>query len=167
MPYDRCAPLWPSREEAFFRDRRLVPRRQQGPHCVSTTLAVLTGEAPGRFQAAVNTQDPVSWSDALRPFGMKLAYCPTDVRKLRFYLDELVAIDDLFLLCFYSPVGPAILADPDASGWVCASHVVTLHRDRILDTKSGAACEAREHDCIGRHTKRIFRVVPADHPRGL
>ncbi|CAF5168391.1 unnamed protein product, partial [Rotaria magnacalcarata] len=35
---------------------------------------------PEDFQGNLNTQDPVSWSAALKPYGMKLAYCPHDAR---------------------------------------------------------------------------------------
>jgi hypothetical protein len=167
MPYDLTSRLWPDPAEHFFRDRELVPVQQQGPHCVSTALAILAQEAPSRFQGRINTQDPVSWSEALQPWEMKLAYCPFDVRKLRFYMDELVALDDLFLLCYYSPLGEALLADPDDRGWVCGSHVVVLHRDRVLDPLRGDALPAHEHPCNNHHTKRIFRVVPLDSPRGL
>ena len=142
-------------------------RRQNGQTCVATTLAMLTGESPEAFIGTMNTQDPVSWSETLRPYGMKLAYCPTDLRRLRFYAAELVAIDDLFLLCYYSPVDSRILNDPRDDGWVCGSHVVTLLRHRVYDTQSGHSCDLEDHGCLDHFTKRIFRVVPADHMRGL
>lgn len=83
MPYDANCRLWPPSDESYFRDRIIRALQQTGPHCVSTVLAMLTGDAPETFQGKVNTQDPVSWSDALMRYGMKLAYCPTDVRKLK------------------------------------------------------------------------------------
>lgn len=168
MPFDHATVLWPDLAESFFRDRSFVAVRQEGPHCVSTSLAILTGQPPERFQGVVNTQNPVSWSDSLGPWSMKLAYCPTDARKLGFYMDELLAYDDLFVLCYYIPVDAhAILADPDERGWVCGSHIVVLHRSLILDPASGTATEAMRHTCNARHTKRIFRVVPAEYRRGL
>jgi hypothetical protein len=167
MPSDRNCKLWPSDQEHYFADRVFRPLRQSGPHCVSTALAVLTGATPESFQGVINTQDPVSWSDALRPYGLKLAYCPFDVRKLRFYLDELIKLDDLFLLSYYSCPGRQMLADPDDQGWVCSSHVVILHRDQIIDTALGAMVAATDHCCGDYHTKRILRVLPADHARGL
>ncbi|GIV18998.1 MAG: hypothetical protein KatS3mg023_0749 [Armatimonadota bacterium] len=168
IAYNRSCGLWTNTEEHFYRDKVIHPIRQQGPRCVATTLAMLTATEPERFYPPViNTQDPVSWSEALRPFGMKLAYCPADVRKLRFYMDELVGYDDLFLLCYYTASGEEILSDPDETGWVCGSHVVILHRDRIIDPASGTVQPAREHVCNHCHTKRIFRVVPSEHPRGL
>lgn len=76
----------------------------------------------------------MSWSRALRPEGIKLAYCPTDARGLRFYMSELLELDDLFVLCFHTIRSPQdTLHDPDASGWVCGSHSAFLHRETILD----------------------------------
>jgi hypothetical protein len=168
MPYNNTSSLWPNREEHFFRQREIHPLRQSGPHCVSTVLAMLTGRQPEAFQGRVNTQDPVSWSSALFPDGLRLAYCPTDVRRLRFYLPELLIFDDLFTLSYYSPAdGAAILQDPNEDGWVCGSHIVILHRSQILDPATGIRMDARSHPCEQHHTKRIFRLVPAGHARGL
>jgi len=168
MAMDYNCPLWPTRDNHFFRDLTLAPLRQNGPHCVATVLAILSRTALESFMGRINTQDPLSWSDSLREFGMKLAYCPSDTRRLKFYLEELVALDDLFTLSYYTAESPEIiLVDPDASGWVCGSHLVLLHRDRIIDPAWGEAVRARDHHCSERYTKRLFRVVPADHPRGL
>lgn len=168
MPYDNSSRLWPATHDNFFRDRMISPVRQKGPHCVSTVLAMLADSPPENFQGNINTQDPVSWSDALKPFGMKLAFCPTDVRRLRFYIEELIDLDDLFTVSYFTPRDPeALLADPDDSGWVCGSHIVIVHRDKIIDPQSGAPIDAHEHGCLTAHTKRIFRVVPATHERGL
>jgi hypothetical protein len=131
-------------------------------------LGILTGAPPEKFQGAINTQDPVSWSEALKAWDMKLAYCPADVRKLKHYMKELVALDALFTLSYYTTIEPdEILADPDSSGWVTGSHIVILHRDKILDPMSGSERGAFEHECNDYHTKRIFRVVSVEHPRGL
>lgn len=168
MPYDTNSRLWPDSEEVFFRDRELRVIRQTGPHCVSTALAILTGATPEEFQGVVNTQDPTSWSDKLKEWGMQLAYCPTDARKLRFYLRELLELDDLFTLSYYTTLDPQrILVDPDEHGWVCGSHIVIMHRDRILDPAGGTVTKANEHKCWDYHTKRIFRVVPAGYKRSL
>ena len=86
MAHDNTARLWPNTDEAFFRDKEVKPLKQKGPHCVPTCLAMLTGESPETLRERLNTQDPVSWSDALGSSGMKLAYLPTDVRKLQFYI---------------------------------------------------------------------------------
>lgn len=167
MPYDHASNLWPTDGDCFFRDRDVSPIRQYGLHCVSTVLAMLTSQSPETFQGRMNTQDPVSWSAALSDYGMKLAYCPTDVRKLCFYLPELIRLDDLFTLSYYSPIDHSILDDPDENGWVCGSHIVILHRSRILDPASGRSCDAWGHDCGNHFTKRVFRVVPLACPRGL
>src|ERR1700733_10134819 len=124
--YDLNATLWPNKDECFFRDRDIWPILQTGPHCVSTTLAMLTRKTPEDFHGKMNTQDPSSWSQVLQLYGMKLAYCPMDVRKLKFYMD------DLFTLSYYTSLDPEdILGDPDSKGWVTGSHIVILHRNKI------------------------------------
>ncbi|CAF1018490.1 unnamed protein product [Rotaria sordida] len=166
--YDRNSTLWSNKDECFFRDFQIKPTRQTGPHCVSTVLAMLTGKKPEDFQGKMNTQDPCSWSRVLQPYGMKLAYCPMDVRKLKFYMDELIAFDDLFTLSYYTTLDPKeILADPDNAGWITGSHIVILHRNQIIDPVLGRTTPALEHECNDYHTKRIFRVVPCDYVRGF
>lgn len=168
MPFSRTSSLWPNASDEFFRERTFEPVRQSGPHCVSTALAILTGASPELFQGSVNTQDPRSWSEALHDYGMKLAFCPTDVRKLKFYVDELLSIDDLFTLSFFTPASSdEILADPNGDGWVCGSHVVVLHRGLVLDPASGDVSGLRDFARAECHTKRIFRVVPASYLGGL
>jgi hypothetical protein len=99
---------------------------------------MLTGTGPESFEGEINTQNPVTWSDALMPFGMKLAYCPSDIRKLKFYLNELVELDDLFLLCYYTDHESLdFLDDPDQNGWIGHSHVVILYQNLILDPQTG------------------------------
>jgi len=99
---------------------------------------------------------------------MKLAYCPTDVRRVAFYLPELVKLDDLFTISYYLTRDSGnILADPNEQGWVCSSHVVVLHRSHIFDPASGTITDAFAHHLNSCHTKRIFRVVPVNYPRGL
>ncbi|MFO0799792.1 MAG: hypothetical protein U0804_20155 [Gemmataceae bacterium] len=165
---DATAPLWPNTTDAFFRKNDLRHVRQVGLTCVATSLAMVAGTDACDIAGSVNTQDPVSWSAALGRFGMKLAYLPTDVRKLRYYIRELVKLDDLFVIGFYTPFDPAaILADPQPDGWVCGSHLVVLHRGRIHDPLREAAADALEYDRLDCHTKRVFRVVPVRHPRGL
>ena len=168
MPYNAASSLWSREDKPFFRDRNFRSVRQKGPHCVSTVLCILTGEDPENFQGKINTQDPVSWSEVLGQWGMKLAYCPSDARKLKHYIEELVNFDDLFTLSYYTTLDhDKILGEPDSRGWVTGSHIVVLHRDTILDPASGSEFDVLNHGCIEHHTKRIFRVVPADHARGL
>jgi len=168
MPYDSNARLWPNRDDSFFRNADIHPVKQQGPHCVTTSLAILTGQAPEFFQGVVNTQDPISWSEALKPFGMQLAYCPSDIRRMEFYVHELAMLDDLFALCYYTSSDPAVLlAAPDESGWICGSHIVIMHRNYIYDPARGTREVVWDHPCRYLHTKRIFRIVSTDYQRGL
>ena len=172
---DTSAPLWSPDESSegdgpFFHELDLEHAHQVGPTCVPTTLAILA-QATGAdvraedFMRVINSQAPHTWSEALAPYGMQLAYCNTDHRRLEYYIDELVELDDLFLVCFYSYDPPS---DPDFTGRLCTSHIVTMHRDRIYDTAPPCArgvCSARDYGRNHRQTKRIFRVVPVGHPR--
>lgn len=169
MAPDSTSRLWPNTQDVFFRDKYVAPIKQEGGGCVPTCLAMLTGVSPDILRECLNTQDPVSWSAALIRHGMKLAYLPVDVRKLEFYIDELIEYDDLFVLGFYSSKKGALklLDDPDESGGVCPSHLVILHRDKIIDPARGASEDASKYDRLKSHTKRVFRVVPSDHARGL
>jgi len=175
---DASAPLWDAETEGeqqapFFAHLELEHLRQSGPTCVPTTLAMLaraTGAdvGPGDFMPHINSQSPHSWSEALKPYGLQLAYCNFDIRRLEHYIDELVEMDDLFVLCFYSRDPPY---DPEVEGGkLCTAHIVTLHKDRIIDTARGGAkaiVPASDYNRSKRQTKRIFRVVPADHARCL
>lgn len=167
MEFDRNSRLWPNSEDSFFTDNDFHVIQQIGNTCVSTSLAILTGGEPKRFQDCVNTQDPISWSDKIRESGMQFAYCPTDARKLGCYIEELITLDDLFTLSFYTEGPDEILGDPRSDGWVCGSHIVVMHRDKILDPQSGTVSDADKHSCKNRHTKRVFRVVPSDYYRRL
>lgn len=167
--FDHSTAFWSPPEPApFFHEMRLTHRVQIGGSCVSTGLSLLTGEEPGDIRAHVNTQDPVSWSRYLQGHGMKLAYCATDLRRLRYYVDEFRAHDDLFTVSTYSPSSALqIGGEPDARGWICSSHFVVVHRDLVYDTRFEAPVALRDYGDLDRYVKRLFRVVPADHVRGL
>lgn len=171
------APLWDGEEfdepqGPFFDHLELDHIKQIGPTCVPTTLAMLARSTgadvkPEDFMSIINSQSPHSWSKALEQYGMQLAYCNNDLRRLEYYIDELVQHDDLFLLCFYSQDPPF---DPDINGKLCTAHIVTLHKDVIIDTaKTGSQGKivANYYPRLARQTKRIFRVVPVGHPRCL
>lgn len=170
MPdFDHASGLWSAAsQERFFQDLILQHREQIGGTCVSTGLSLLTGEAPTFLREHINTQDPVSWSHYLSLHGMKLAYCPTDLRRLKYYMPEMLAIDDLFAIGIYSSENVlAIGRDPDASGWICGSHFILLHRDTVYDTALEDAVPASSYHRLDSYVKRIFRVLPSNHPRGL
>ena len=160
--YDAAGSLWPSDDQRqFFADIDITHQQQVGGTCVSTGLSQITGEAPMDIRAQINTQAPTSWSLYLQQHGMKLAYCNSDFRRLKFYVDELLALDDLFTISTYSPTDPeAIGCDPDASGWVCGSHFFLLYRDTIYDTAQSKPILLEDYYGLDRYVKRIFRVVP-------
>ena len=97
---------------------------------------------------------------------MHLEYCNHDLRRIEHYIDELVELNDLFFLSFYSVNPPS---DPDGNGKLCTAHIVTMHNGTIYDTAkhsgSGGVVLANEYERLERQTKRIFRVVPLGHPR--
>jgi len=130
-------------------------KQQHKPTYNQVKQAVKTAQCR---EGKLNTEDPVSWSEALRPFDMKLAYVPYDQRKLRYFMAELVGLADPFLLSYYSGLSLDILRDPDEYGWVCESHVVILHRNHIVDPALGESRPAFDHWYNGFHTKRIFRL---------
>jgi hypothetical protein len=167
--FDAHTGLWSPPEPApHFHHLSLTHRVQIGGSCVSTGLSLLTGEEPASIRSQLNTQDPVSWSRYLQRHGMKLAYCSTDLRRLRHYVDELLAHDDLFTLSTYSPGNPHDIGEePDSSGWICSSHFVVLHRDTVYDTRFDHPVPLRDYCDLNRYIKRLFRVVPVDHARGL
>lgn len=168
MPFDFNNRPWPAGDETFFHNTVPLPLLQIGPHCVSTVLGSITGERPESLQGIINAQDPITWSSALQKWGMKLAYCPIDVRKLMHYMTELVALDDLFALSYYSTLDKnKILGEPNENGWVCSSHIVIMHRSEIIDPAKGTSVHAFEHECNEYHTKRIFRVVPESYHRSI
>ncbi len=170
------APLWdasdPGEDEGpYFTDINIDHMKQIGPSCVATTLAMIartTGANvnPDDFKKITNSQSPHSWSKALKAYGMQLAYCNHDLRRIEHYIDELVEHNDLFFLCFYSIDPPS---DPDEKGKLCTAHIVTLHKDTIFDTakhsQTGGVISAHDYARLERQTKRIFRVVPLGHPR--
>ena len=170
------APLWdpPNADEPqgpFFPEMAIEHTKQIGPSCVATTLAMIartTGAdvEANDFKTITNSQSPHSWSNALKPYGMQLAYCNHDARRIEHYIDELVELNDLFFLCFYSVNPPS---DPDANGKLCTAHIVTMHNDTIYDTAkhsgSSGVVLANDYTRLERQTKRIFRVVPLGHPR--
>ena len=135
------APLWDATvnneaQDQFFADINLNHDRQIGPSCVATTLAMIVRTTGAEvtveeIKEVTNSQSPHTWSNALKPYGMQLAYCNNDLRRIENYIDELVEHDDLFLLSFYSIDPPS---DPDENGKLCTAHIVTLHKDTIYDT---------------------------------
>ena len=65
-----------------------------------------------------------------------------------------------------------ITREPDLTGRIIGSHIILLHRDTIFDPCAGVGCKAIDYNWGGYKlgqlfTKRIFRVVPADYPRGI
>jgi hypothetical protein len=173
---DSNAPIWGgqnSDNENFFKNLKLNHIQQIGPSCVATTLTMIARSTGADvtvdyFKRRTNSQSPQTWSDSLKPFGMQLAYCNVDLRRIEYYIDDLISHDDLFLISFYSTNPPS---DPDRNGKLCTAHIVTMHRDKIYDTAKsinfGGLVKAHNYSRLERQTKRIFRVVPLGHPRCL
>jgi hypothetical protein len=180
---NRCCSLWSDRAGAPsgpFWAAQLADFQahggmiQIGPTCVSNSLSLLTlGAArPEDFQgeaSGVNTQDPVTWSHALKRFGKKLAYTSSDTRRLRWYVPELLRLDDIFTVSYYTG---DFTSDPSDDGWVCGSHIVVVAGGMLYDscrddspTALGSPFFDELYGC--KFLKRIFRVVPADYPSEL
>lgn len=169
MTHDAHSSLWCSQDtQRFFPHLKLQHRRQQSTDCVANTLSVLTGIEPALIQAEINTQSPISWSDFLAGSGLQLAYCNTDFRRLRHYVQDLLALDDLFLISTYGALDPGEIGrEPDLSGWITGSHISVLYRDTVFDSMLGKTCLLTEYNRLNRYVKRLFRVVPLGYSRSL
>ena len=165
--------IWRGDDNTYFKDLTIQHKKQLGPSCVATTLSLIV-ESLGftadvdHFKRVTNSQSPQTWSDSLKPFGLQLAYCNTDVRRLRYYVEELASLKDLFLISFYSTDPPF---DIDKNGKLCTAHIVTMHEDRIYDTAknvdNGGVSKFQSYSRLNMPVKRIFRVVPLGHARCL
>ena len=171
-PNSTCE-IWDCSDESYFDTININHKQQVGPSCVATTLSLIVESfgftaKPDYFKARTNSQSPQSWSDSLKEFGLQLAYCNTDVRRLSYLVDELKSYNDLFLISFYSQDPPF---DTDVNGKLCTAHIVTLHNDTIYDTakpsSSGGVCKIGSYSRLDRPVKRIFRVLPLGHERCL
>ncbi|DAC60826.1 MAG TPA: hypothetical protein D7I03_01565 [Candidatus Poseidoniales archaeon] len=172
VPNKTCK-IWKGDEDTYFNGLKIQHRKQVGPSCVATTLSMIVeslgfNASPEHFKAVTNSQCPQSWSDSLKPFGLQLAYCNTDVRRLKYYVEELALLKDLFLVSFYSTDPPF---DIDSNGKLCTAHIVTMHKDMIYDTAKlanyGGVSKVQNYTRLDRPVKRIFRVVPLGHERCL
>ena len=161
-----------SHKDHFSQKWRLNTPSRLGPSCVATTLAMIARTTGAEveaddFKTITNSQSPHSWSNALKPYGMQLAYCNHDLRRIEHYIDELVKLNDLFFLVLFTR--STHQAIPDGNGKLCTAHIVTMHNDTIYDTAkhsgSGGVVLANQYERLERQTKRIFRVVPLGHPR--
>ena len=171
-PNQTCE-IWKGDDETYFNELTIQHKKQSGPSCVATTLSMIV-ESLGYtadvdyFKEVTNSQSPQTWSESLKPFGLQLAYCNTDVRRLRYYLEELASLKDLFLVSFYS-IDPPF--DIDKNGKLCTAHIVTMHKDTIYDTAKnaeyGGVSRFQNYPRLNRPVKRIFRVVPLGHARCL
>ena len=109
IPNQTCE-IWRGDDNTYFKDLTIQHKKQLGPSCVATTLSMIV-ESLGftadvdYFKEVTNSQSPQTF-DSLKPFGLQLAYCNTDVRRLRYYVEELASLKDLFLISFYSTDPP-------------------------------------------------------------
>ena len=162
------APLWYGENEQFFSDLRFNHKKQIGPSCVPTSISMVL-QAFGHdvsiddVKKEINTQAPHSWSAFLQSYGLQLAYCNTDQRPLGLYIDELIEMDDLFFLSFYSHEFPSVY---DGEGKFCTAHIITLNKSTIYDTAVwNGVCHATQYHRLGNRVKRIFRIVPLGYER--
>lgn len=170
-------PLWSPASPPLERQPvvRLTPRTQERCRCVATCLAALSPPSvTPRDYFDVHKADPYAWSRALEPHGLKLAYCNTVPTSLAHYVDELVALDALFLVGVYtedgdgvSDGGQRITAPLNGAGTNGGSHLVVVQGDQLFDPSGGNVKPLRTSHYVAYAVKRIFRVVPLDYARGL
>lgn len=161
-------PLWPDNSQSFFPSLQLHSAPVPGTFSIASIIASLTGGDLEVIMDKIGANHPVSWSRVLEDYGMKLAYCPTDIRRVIHYLDELVALNDVFILTYYTPERPSrILSEPDNLGWICGMHSVLVLRDMVYDPYLDIRQRIYAHHSRHFHTKSIFRVVLKECERGL
>ncbi|CAF1404661.1 unnamed protein product [Adineta ricciae] len=82
--------------------------------------------------------------------------------------EELIGLDDLFALNFYTASNPEdIFGNAYHTAFVTQSDLIMLHRDKIYHSTRHQYVPARDHRCVNYHTKYIFQVPSATHDRGL
>ena len=174
---DASAPLWHlskgQNHTSYFDDLKLKHLRQIGPSCVATTLCMVakaTGAdvTPEYFKSRTNSQSPYSWSEALKPFGMQLAYCNHDQRRIEYIIDELKQLNDLFFVASTRLIHQVTLMKMANCVQHTSSRCMVQHSMILRNhADNGGVCDASDYSRLERQAKRIFRVVPVGHPRCL
>lgn len=163
--YSKSSRIWSDKDNINLNIDKINYMFQKPKECVPTTLAMITYEEPDKFYN-INTQEPTNWSDELHKYNLKLAYCNTDFRLLKYYKDELIEYNGLFLISVYRAKLNMIGSNPDEEGWICPSHIFILHKNMIYDSSS-ELCNIDDSKYLNCYVKRIFRVVPLDYHRGI
>ena len=85
------------------------------------------------------------------------------------FAPDLVALNDFFTMSYFTSPEPAEVwkAPRPKDGWICGSHIVILQGGDIIDPAQGDRVPTRGNHSVERFMERIFRVVLADHVRGL
>jgi hypothetical protein len=158
--------LWNDTEEIKLILPELSLFKQKSKSCVPTCLAAITSISPEKFYH-INSQDPKSWSLALKEYKLKLAYCCYDFRKLKFYQEELLNYDGIFIIGLYTRHIGIISKDYDPTT-ICPSHCLVLFKNKIYDPQEGNLLSFDEKSKWNEmYVKRIFRVVPIDYSKEI
>ena len=159
----------------FFEALSMEHVKQVGPSCVATTLSMVANATGAHLARGLQGRDQfsgtahlVGGAEALRT-ATGLLY--NDVRRLAYFVDELVAYDDLFFLCFYSEDPPS---DPQPSGSchrpssLCTATRSTrpsgLHRAVCANCRTTAGSRGRPREFSGS-CRFITRGVSDEHGR--
>lgn len=149
--------LWTYEEPVVLNfDASINPLVQEKRRCLATCLGMISRQDPKVFYN-VNVNNPIEWSKALMPFGLKLAYCPTTVKLLEHYIEELTTYNGLFLIGVYT----GDIDNFDDTEKV-KSHAIILENDHIIDPLMGKKINHEFSQNVNFPVKRLFRVVNKD-----
>jgi|GEM_PF-5959452 hypothetical protein len=158
--------LWHSCRRKYFPKYDFNVSDYRGSDEVDNVLSLMTGQRRSYFKARIDKNNPMTWSSALWVLGLKLIVCPTEFHKLKFYLDELLMHDDLFLICHYSKKltdNPQLIFSDSQDDYIYKKFSTKiLHRNRLIDVETGTIglVTNKYPDC---YIKWICRVVPFDY----
>lgn len=158
--------LWPEADSKLrffhrvdlYKDLNDGVKKYRGDDTAVYALSMMTCQKLEYFAKRIDEDNPLSWSYALGVFGKELVSCPIVSKPLEVYVDELLRLDDLFLIIHY----PREVSDNPLSillgdvKW--RHHVKILYRKNLFDTKYG---DVRKLTDFNEYfVKWIYRVMP-------
>jgi len=150
-------------KEIFFHNKNFVPAQHDSCSAAAAALATICCCNVWDMENRIVPSNPRTWLLALQDFGLNLEYWTTWLCEMRWFMSDLLMVDDLFLLCYYTTVSPDEVMAFESQGMTTECfHIVILHRCAIIDPVLGECESAFLHPCNGMLARWIFRVVPAE-----
>ena len=153
MQLSKRASLWPSREDCFFKDSKLNSKKL-GEISVFKLLATLTDAKQEFFKERMNKYYPIDLFNAFMWLGFRVVPCLTYNPSLKFYIDELIKLNDLFVIIYFTnkSVGKGLIRN---------GRVTVLFRDRLYLADGSRSIQMKE--CPDKQLIGIYRIVPEHH----